>query len=161
IKPTVQSWNVLLDAIGRAGQAAEMMAWYGKMCQTGEQPDVYTMTILLDHVGAAGELSVAEGIWRAMRNRQLEPDVYCYNALINCYATAKDPRKAEEVLAEMVQSATIKPNAITFTSVMKAYIKVQRLDDAEHVISRMRAAGVQPSLPAWKSIIHAADALGD
>eukprot|EP00611_Tribonema_gayanum_P000188 TRINITY_DN10134_c0_g1_i3.p1 TRINITY_DN10134_c0_g1~~TRINITY_DN10134_c0_g1_i3.p1 ORF type:complete len:238 (+),score=29.65 TRINITY_DN10134_c0_g1_i3:874-1587(+) len=45
--------------------------------------------------------------------------------------------------------------------VMKAYIEVQRLDDAEHVISRMRAAGVQPSFPTWKSIIHAADAADD
>ncbi|KAG5179490.1 hypothetical protein JKP88DRAFT_264213 [Tribonema minus] len=47
------------------------------------------------------------------------------------------------------------------TSLMKAYIVAERLDAAEHVISRMRAAGVQPSLPTWKSIIHAADTAGD
>ncbi|KAG5188155.1 hypothetical protein JKP88DRAFT_178249 [Tribonema minus] len=98
IKPNERNWAALLDAIGRAGQVTEMMAWYGEMCQTGEQPNVYTMTTLLDHAGAAGELSVAEGIWREMRNRQLEPDVYCYNALINCYATAKDPERRRKCL---------------------------------------------------------------
>ncbi|KAG5188156.1 hypothetical protein JKP88DRAFT_305458 [Tribonema minus] len=161
IKPNEQNWAALLDAIGRAGQVTEMMAWYGEMCQTGEQPNVYTMTILLNHAGAAGELRIAEGIWREMRDRQLEPNVYSYCAFINCYATAKQPDKAEEVLAEMVQSATIKPEAITFTSLMKAYIEMERLDDAERVISRMRAAGVQPTIETWKSIIHAADTLGD
>ncbi|KAG5182839.1 hypothetical protein JKP88DRAFT_155085, partial [Tribonema minus] len=161
IKPNAQSWNVLLNAIGRAGQVTEMMAWYGEMCQTGEQPTVYTMTTLLANAGKAGAVSIAEGIWREMRERQLDPGVYGYSAFIKCYAMAKQPDKAEEVLAEMVQSATIKPNVITFNSIMQAYIVVERLDAAEHVISRMRAAGVPPDQDTWKSIIHAADTLRD
>ncbi|KAG5188158.1 hypothetical protein JKP88DRAFT_305463, partial [Tribonema minus] len=161
ITPTVQSWNVLLHAIGRAGQVAKMLAWYGEMCQTGEQPTVYTMTILLDNAGKAGAVNIAEGIWREMHDRQLAPNETTYNALINCYAMAKQADKAENVVAEMIQSAAVKPNDITFNSVMKAYIEVERLDDAEHVISRMCAAGIQPSLRTWNGIIHAADTLGD
>ncbi|KAG5188141.1 hypothetical protein JKP88DRAFT_148461, partial [Tribonema minus] len=90
----------------------------------------------------------------------LLPDVMAYTSLINCYATAKDPGKAEAALAEMCRSA-VKPNTIAFSSVMKAYIEMQRLDEAEHVISRMRAAEVQPDLQTWNSIMNAADAAGD
>ncbi|KAG5182807.1 hypothetical protein JKP88DRAFT_261019 [Tribonema minus] len=159
IKPNDWSWAALLDAFGRAGGRNDGMVW-------GDGYNRRTANCLHhDHSAescwAAGELSVAEGIWREMRDRQLEPNAYSYNASINCYATAKQPDKAEGVLTEMVQSATIKPDAITFTSLMKAYIQVERLDDAEHVISRMRAAGVQPIIGTWKSIIHAADTLGD
>ncbi|KAG5182836.1 hypothetical protein JKP88DRAFT_261032 [Tribonema minus] len=164
IKPDVRSWNVLLNAIGRTGQVA------------------------------AGELGIAEGIWSEMLEHQLAPDVKTYNALIMCYTTAKQPDKAEEVLAEMIQSAAVKPDAIMFTSaigtliracadfrtvlstmrpalllvhpprmisVMQAYINAERLDDAEGVISRMRAAGAEPILSTWTALIIAADAVGN
>ncbi|KAG5188151.1 hypothetical protein JKP88DRAFT_133201, partial [Tribonema minus] len=156
IKPNIRSWGALLDAIGKAGQVADMMAWYGEMLTSGGvKPNIIIMTTLLDNAGKARELGVAEGIWREMRDRQLEPDVWSYAALITCYAMAKQPDKAEDVLAEMVQSATIKPNAITFNSIMKAYMNDKRLDEAERVIGRMRAAGVEPILGTWTGIIHA------
>ncbi|KAG5182812.1 hypothetical protein JKP88DRAFT_131418, partial [Tribonema minus] len=161
IEPNVRTWNALLDAIGNAGQVEKMLAAYKEMCAAGEQPGVVAMNTMLDHAGAAGEMDTVKDIWREMHDRQLEPNAYSYSALINCYAMAKQPDKAEGVLAKMVQSATIKPNAITFNSIMKAYIKVERLDDAEHVISRMRTAGVQPDLQTWNGIIHAADAADD
>ncbi|KAG5188153.1 hypothetical protein JKP88DRAFT_305444, partial [Tribonema minus] len=116
MKPNERSWGALLDAIGRAGQVAEMMAWYAEMLTSGGlQPNNVILNSMLAHAGTAGELGIAEGIWREMRDRQLEPNSYSYSAFINCYATAKQPDKAEGVLTEMVQSATIKPNAIAFT----------------------------------------------
>ncbi|KAG5188140.1 hypothetical protein JKP88DRAFT_267686 [Tribonema minus] len=158
---SVQSWSALLDAIGSAGQVDQMMAMYREMRASGQQPNLITMNTMLARAGAAGEVGIAEGIWRELRDLKLVPDVMTYNPLINCYAMAKDPGKAEKVLADMIKSAAVEPNAITFNSVMKAYIEVQRLDDAEDVISRMRATGVQPDLEIWTSIIHAAGALGD
>ncbi|KAG5182829.1 hypothetical protein JKP88DRAFT_317251 [Tribonema minus] len=188
IRPDLQSWGALLHAIGRAGQLAEMMACYREMCATGGvQPNLVIMTTLLDNAGKAGEVSIAEGIWSEMRDRQLAPDVKTYNALITCYATAKQPDKVEGVLAERIRSAAVKPDAIMFTracadfrtvlstmrpalllvrppcmvSLMQAYINNKRLDEAERVIGRMRAAGVEPILGTWRSIIHAGDELGD
>ncbi|KAG5183174.1 hypothetical protein JKP88DRAFT_317421 [Tribonema minus] len=175
IKLDVRSWNVLLNAIGRAGQVTEMMAWYREMLKSGGlQPDTVLMTTLLDNAGKAGELGIAEGIWREMRDRQLAPDVKAYNALITCYATARQPDKAEQVIAEMCQSAAVKPDAIALTScvplnmlmdvcynLMQAYINDERLDDADRVIGRMRAAGADPISGTWTTIICAADAVGD
>eukprot|EP00611_Tribonema_gayanum_P031377 TRINITY_DN9060_c0_g1_i2.p3 TRINITY_DN9060_c0_g1~~TRINITY_DN9060_c0_g1_i2.p3 ORF type:complete len:120 (+),score=22.36 TRINITY_DN9060_c0_g1_i2:285-644(+) len=92
-----------------------MMAWYGEMLTSGGVlPNLVIINTLLDNAGNARELGIAEGIWREMRDRQLEPDVYSYCAFINCYATAKQPDKAEQVIAEMVHSAAVKPNAISF-----------------------------------------------
>eukprot|EP00611_Tribonema_gayanum_P031379 TRINITY_DN9060_c0_g1_i4.p1 TRINITY_DN9060_c0_g1~~TRINITY_DN9060_c0_g1_i4.p1 ORF type:complete len:256 (+),score=32.67 TRINITY_DN9060_c0_g1_i4:285-1052(+) len=139
-----------------------MMAWYGEMLTSGGVlPNLVIINTLLDNAGNARELGIAEGIWREMRDRQLEPDVYSYCAFINCYATAKQPDKAEQVIAEMVHSAAVKPNAISFNSLMQAYINDKCLDKAERVIGRMHAAGVEPDFCTWRAIIHAADELGD
>eukprot|EP00611_Tribonema_gayanum_P032066 TRINITY_DN943_c0_g3_i1.p1 TRINITY_DN943_c0_g3~~TRINITY_DN943_c0_g3_i1.p1 ORF type:complete len:575 (+),score=62.25 TRINITY_DN943_c0_g3_i1:179-1903(+) len=161
IQPDVRTWSALLDAIGNAGQLEKMLATYKEMCATGEQPDVIAMTTMLDHAGAAGEVDIVNDIWRELHERQLVPNVRSYNTRINCYATVKDPGKAEEVLAEMIQSAGITPDAISFSSLMKAYVRSGRLDEAVLVIARMRAARVQPTVDTWISIIHAAEAYGD
>ncbi|KAG5188138.1 hypothetical protein JKP88DRAFT_253679 [Tribonema minus] len=161
IVPDLQSWNTLLDTIGRAGQVELMLAKYREMCTSGQQPNRITLNTMLAHAAAAGRCGIVQDIWKEMHRLQLEPDVRSYTSRINFYATTKEPEKAEAVFAEMCQAANVKPNAFTFTSLMKAYIEVQRLDAAEQVISRMRSAGVQPSLPTWKSIIHAADTAGD
>ncbi|KAG5182838.1 hypothetical protein JKP88DRAFT_317281 [Tribonema minus] len=162
IKPNAHSWGALLDAIGKAGQVAEMMAWYGEMLASGGvKPNIIMMTTLLDNAGKAGEPGIVERIWRDMLDRQLEPDVKSYNTRISCYATANQPDQAEGVLAEMCQSAAVKPNAFCFNSLMQAYINDKRLDEAERIIGRMRAAGVEPDFCTWRVIIHAADELGD
>ncbi|KAG5175984.1 hypothetical protein JKP88DRAFT_336767 [Tribonema minus] len=160
-RPNIISWNALVNAIGSTGQVDQMMAMYREMRASRQQPDNITMNTMLACAGAAGRGSIAQDIWKEMHTLQLEPDVRSYNALINCYATAMEPEKAEAVLAEICQSATVRPNVFTFNSIVKAYNEVQRLDDAEQVISRMRAAGVQPGLQTWNGIIHAADAAGD
>ncbi|KAG5182815.1 hypothetical protein JKP88DRAFT_317202, partial [Tribonema minus] len=160
IKPSAPTWGALLNTIGTAGHVEKMLAKYKEMCTIGPRPTVITMTTLLDHAGA-GEVDIFNDLWREMHYRQLVPDVKSYNTRINCYATVKDPGKAEEVLAEMIQSAAITLDAISFNSLMKAYYCSGRLNEAELVIDRMRAAGVQPTADIWKGIIHAADALDD
>ncbi|KAG5184454.1 hypothetical protein JKP88DRAFT_176600 [Tribonema minus] len=125
MQPNIRSWGALLDAIGKAGQVAEMMAWYGEMLAIGGVlPDLVIMTTLLDNAGKAGEVRIAEGIWSETRDRQLAPNNRTYNALINCYATARQPDKAEGVLAEMVQSAAVKPDAISFNRCVKLCMAV-------------------------------------
>eukprot|EP00611_Tribonema_gayanum_P025541 TRINITY_DN583_c0_g1_i1.p1 TRINITY_DN583_c0_g1~~TRINITY_DN583_c0_g1_i1.p1 ORF type:complete len:586 (+),score=76.89 TRINITY_DN583_c0_g1_i1:99-1856(+) len=161
IVPNVQNWNALLDAIGRAGQIDAMLEKYREMRTSGQRPDRFTMHTMLSNAAAAGRCDIAQATWMEMRDVQMEPEARNYNAMINCYATAEEPEKAEEVLAEMCESASVKPDVLTFSSLMKAYIVVGRLDEAESVISRMRAAGVEPDLQTWKSIIHAADAARD
>eukprot|EP00611_Tribonema_gayanum_P031376 TRINITY_DN9060_c0_g1_i1.p2 TRINITY_DN9060_c0_g1~~TRINITY_DN9060_c0_g1_i1.p2 ORF type:complete len:112 (+),score=24.13 TRINITY_DN9060_c0_g1_i1:285-620(+) len=93
-----------------------MMAWYGEMLTSGGVlPNLVIINTLLDNAGNARELGIAEGIWREMRDRQLAPNVKTYNALIICYASVRQPDKAERVIVEMVQSAAVKPDAIALT----------------------------------------------
>eukprot|EP00611_Tribonema_gayanum_P028660 TRINITY_DN743_c0_g1_i4.p1 TRINITY_DN743_c0_g1~~TRINITY_DN743_c0_g1_i4.p1 ORF type:complete len:383 (+),score=62.52 TRINITY_DN743_c0_g1_i4:490-1638(+) len=162
IQPDLQSWNVLLDALGGAGLIPRMLTTYQHMRTSGEQPNIITMSCMLAHAGTAGERSVAEAIWMEMRHLQLQPDATSYGSLINCYAVAKDWMKAERVLTAMCQpGASVKPDAFTFTILMKAYIVEAYLEAAAVIIDRMCAAGVQPTIPTWTAIIQAADALGD
>ncbi|KAG5183355.1 hypothetical protein JKP88DRAFT_181851 [Tribonema minus] len=114
-RPSIISWTALLDAIGSAGQVDKMLAMYREMRASGQQPDLVTMNTLLTSAGAAGKVGIAEGIWRELHELKLVPNVRSYNTLINCYATAKEPEKAEAALAEMRQSADVIPNVITFT----------------------------------------------
>ncbi|KAG5188139.1 hypothetical protein JKP88DRAFT_146909, partial [Tribonema minus] len=84
------------------------------MRASGQQPNLVTMNTLLTSAGAAGKVGIVQDIWRELHDLKLVPNVRSYNTLINCYAMAKDPGKAEEVLAEMIKSAAVKPNAIIF-----------------------------------------------
>ncbi|KAG5182810.1 hypothetical protein JKP88DRAFT_317165 [Tribonema minus] len=148
------------DAGDSRGGSKQAVAMLQHMKQTGTKPDIRHFTAVVDACGKAGDWIDALDVFQQMQ-LELVPNVRSYNTLINCYATAKNPGEAEEVLAEMIQSAAVTPNAISFNSLMKAYYRSGRLDEAELIIDRMRAAGVQPMLSTWAAIIHAAEAHGD
>ncbi|KAG5182824.1 hypothetical protein JKP88DRAFT_261027 [Tribonema minus] len=157
----VHIFQQMQQKVKRAKKIDLMLTAYRSMLTSGQRPNVVTLTCILDQAGAAGECSITEDIWREMQRLKLTPDTQSYGACINCYAVAGEPDKAESVLAEMRQSSMTKPNAIVYNSVMKAYYQKGRLDEAVLIIDRMVVEGVQPNLDTWRSIIHAADALGD
>lgn len=71
IQPSVLSWNVVVDALGKAGQLPLMMDAYERMRAAATRPDVFTFTSMIAGAGSAGDVPMAEQLWDDMRSRAL------------------------------------------------------------------------------------------
>ncbi len=71
----------------------------------------------------------------------LEPNVILYNILLHALATAKNTRRAEQVLQSMLQSANgVKPDQVSFSTVLLAYTiqnEPKAMADAEILLNQM------------------------
>ncbi|KAG5186100.1 hypothetical protein JKP88DRAFT_348144 [Tribonema minus] len=69
-----QRWAALLDIIGAAGQADQMLAMYREMRASGHRPDVFVLNIMLAHAGGTDSCSVAEPVWGELQQYDKEAD---------------------------------------------------------------------------------------
>jgi hypothetical protein len=76
--------------------------------------------------------------------------------VINAWGQAEYPAEAERVLAEMVESYEVKPNASVIERVINAWGQAEYPAEAERVLAEMEATyGVKPDASVIVSVIHA------
>ncbi|KAG5192721.1 hypothetical protein JKP88DRAFT_216796, partial [Tribonema minus] len=160
ITPDTRMWNMLLNAIGAAGDMDRMVATYEDMIASGQRPNLYTINTMLARAGAAGQCLVAEDLWKESHRLKLVPDAIAFSTFMDCYARAGRFERAEELLQEM-SAAAIAPDAAAYNCLMKAYIAAGQVTAATFIINRMCAANIRPNRITWYQIIHATDAAGD
>lgn len=92
-----------------------------------------------------GRADLATSVWATMTARGIAPTQRIYNALLGGYAKAFDFPAAERTWQEMRRRAkedksglSPSPDAITFTTMIAAFFRAKRPDDAMRLFSEMR-----------------------
>jgi pentatricopeptide repeat protein len=76
VKPDVITFNVLISAMGNAGEWERAEEIFHGMGACGIKPEVFTFTLLLKAMGKGGQWKRAKEIFDAMVARGLEPDAF-------------------------------------------------------------------------------------
>lgn len=114
----------------------------------------------------AGRAKRAEAIIKRMHdisagtgNKSLLPDKLTYTCLMNALITDREQGfedKCAEILSMMeAGDERLKPDDITYSSMIKAYSYANKPEQAEIVLRRMAKNGVAPALVCYNSVINA------
>ena len=90
----------------------------------------------------------------------LGPDTIVYSSVINCWSKSdfKDgPVRAKVILEAMIskskENKNIRPNQITYNSVLDAYSRIGDVDGCKHIIRMMKEAKTTPDILSYNILI--------
>ncbi|CAG8546223.1 2251_t:CDS:2 [Diversispora eburnea] len=91
-----------------------------------------------------GDMERAQEIHNDMLKRGISSDVYTFSILIDGYALLGQPEKAMEIFELLKSSPTVKPNAYSYTCLLKAWGQVRRRDKVKEIYEEMLRERIKP-----------------
>eukprot|EP00929_Paragymnodinium_shiwhaense_P014843 TRINITY_DN122809_c0_g1_i1.p1 TRINITY_DN122809_c0_g1~~TRINITY_DN122809_c0_g1_i1.p1 ORF type:complete len:661 (-),score=127.28 TRINITY_DN122809_c0_g1_i1:75-2057(-) len=156
---TVATYTALIDSCAKSGEVAKAESWLERMHQSHVEPNVISYGSLLDACARQSDPARAERWYRRMVDHGIIPNSHTFSALVTACGRAKDPKSAEVWLTRAELAGVF--DTVIYSGVIDAYSKLDDGTGAERIFSRMKAAGVQPHVVAYASLIRPFSRAGD
>ena len=157
-----------------AAQRAEgMLTVMEELSEAGNsrvRPDVYSYTTAIqcwakcsDKTQTTTFTDKAQAVLKRMIDRGLQPNKMTYTALINALSKAGQPKKAEYVLQQMIQSR-YEADTVAFSAIIDGWAKISSKDHPEaanralQILETMKgneSRGVGPTATTYTSVLNA------
>ncbi|XP_057804859.1 pentatricopeptide repeat-containing protein At3g13160, mitochondrial-like [Salvia miltiorrhiza] len=108
---------------------------------------------LIHLYGQAKMLDHALQLFDEMPKLNCPRTVFSFNTLLSACFPCRNFDKAIELFRELPAKLSIEPNAITYTSAMKAFCKTGSFDDAVSLLDEMAAKGVGPDAVTFSLLL--------
>lgn len=142
--PSIRAYMTVLRVHGRRQDWSSSLTTFRDMQRRGVHVDSLVLNVILATGVSAGQIDSVEGLLaEADGYKPPITDVVSYNTVAKCYAQHNDLDGAKSVIARIWQRG-LKPNAITFNSVMDAAVRSRRSAEAWDLLKEMRRAGLRP-----------------
>ncbi|XP_010528389.1 PREDICTED: pentatricopeptide repeat-containing protein At5g39350-like [Tarenaya hassleriana] len=119
VEPNIATLNGVLPAFAVVADMRQAMDIHCYLTKSGFMSSIEASTCLIDVYSKCGSLESAHKIFDAIPRKYKCKDVVLWSALISGYAIHSDGPNALMVFREMLRSG-VKPNEVTFTSVLHA-----------------------------------------
>lgn len=119
--------------------------WYEAKCQT------YTKLLLM--LGKCKQPNQATLLFETMLSDGLQPTVDVYTALVGAYALNGLLDKAFTLIDDMKSVPDCKPDAFTYSTLIKSCIKLNRLDLIELILKEMVLSGIECTVVTYNILI--------
>eukprot|EP00011_Vannellida_sp_DIVA3-517-6-12_P001191 CAMPEP_0114628830 /NCGR_PEP_ID=MMETSP0168-20121206/13033_1 /TAXON_ID=95228 ORGANISM="Vannella sp., Strain DIVA3 517/6/12" /NCGR_SAMPLE_ID=MMETSP0168 /ASSEMBLY_ACC=CAM_ASM_000044 /LENGTH=528 /DNA_ID=CAMNT_0001840245 /DNA_START=161 /DNA_END=1747 /DNA_ORIENTATION=- len=121
LQPDVHLFTSLIVMLSRCNEAEEAMAVLGTMEEAGVAPNVFTLTALFSCLAASrAPMSEFQKVRKLAKTVKGYKSIATCNAMMDYFAVVGDPDRALEILEEHTKRYGAAPNAITFTTALKA-----------------------------------------
>ncbi|KAK6121557.1 hypothetical protein DH2020_044700 [Rehmannia glutinosa] len=137
--------EALNDAIKQNRWESALKQWYEPRCQT------YAKMLVM--LGKCKQTNQASLLFETMLSDGLHPTVDVYTALVGAYALNGLFDKAFSIVDDMKSVQACKPDAFTYSILIKCCIKLRRLDMIGLILKEMLCSGVECSTVTYNTII--------
>ncbi|XP_062202897.1 pentatricopeptide repeat-containing protein At1g18900-like [Phragmites australis] len=149
--PNLVTYNIIIALQAKARNYANVVKLYKDMQVAGFRPDKITYSIVMEVLGHCGHLDEAETVFIEMR-RDWAPDEPVYGLLVDLWGKAGNVDKALGWYHMMLQDG-LQPNVPTCNSLLSAFLKMSRFQDAYSVLQNMLVQGLVPSLQTYTLLL--------
>ncbi|XP_048571443.1 pentatricopeptide repeat-containing protein At5g02830, chloroplastic isoform X2 [Triticum urartu] len=142
-RPTVTTYNILMMACGTNDERAKSVM--NEMKRNGLCPDRISWSILMDIYGTSKNRNGAIQALRRMQRVGIKLNVSAYTVAIKACVESKDLKLALHLFEEM-KAHQLKPNMVTYRTLLKARSKYGSLKEIQKCLAiyqEMRQAGYQ------------------
>ncbi|KAH8674104.1 hypothetical protein BX600DRAFT_457001 [Xylariales sp. PMI_506] len=165
LKPTVKTWNVMLDGCKKARNREGLQTVWQKLAASGAQLDVAIWTTRVaglmdcdDPKGAINALEEMVTLWSLKSGKQssspmaVEPAIQPVNAALQGLIRLNNIAGAQKLLA-WAKSHNIDPDTVTFNLLLRPLIRDGRDREVDAVFKTMKALGVQADAATFTIIL--------
>ncbi|XP_068635251.1 pentatricopeptide repeat-containing protein At3g62470, mitochondrial-like [Aristolochia californica] len=147
----IDTFNCLLDALGRAKLAKEAQALFEKL-KDRFQPDLRTYSVLLSGWCKVRNLMEAGQVWNEMIDKGLKPDIVTHNTLLEGLFSGQ--RRPEAIkLFELMKAKGPGPNVRSYTIVIRDLCKKGKMEAAVNYFNEMLDRGCEPDPAVYTCLI--------
>jgi len=130
---SLTSFNMLIDALARAGDMTNVALLFRDMCQKNVAPDLVTYSTVIKGYCVKGELEPAMQLFTLMRKRGIKPDAILFNSILDGCAHKQMRTLTEQVLADMEEEG-VSPSNFTLSILVKLYGRCGDVEQAFDVV---------------------------
>lgn len=153
-EPDRASYNILVDAYGRAGLHREAEATFESLKQQGMAPTMKSHMLLLSAHARSGNVGRCEQVMAQLHKSGLRPDTFALNAMLHAYARAGRLDDMERLLAAMdlAGSADVGSHNVAVNAYARAGY-LGRMEAAFEGIRRRKGkkGGIDADVVSWTS----------
>ncbi|KAK6163690.1 hypothetical protein DH2020_000554 [Rehmannia glutinosa] len=118
---TLVTYNIVIDAFGRAGDLKQMEFLFRLMQSERIKPNCVTLCSLVRAYGHAGKAEKIAAVLRFVDNSDVMLDTVFFNCLVDAYGMMGCFSEMKGVI-EMMKRRGCKPDKITYRTMIKAYM---------------------------------------
>nr|GMC78826.1 putative pentatricopeptide repeat-containing protein At1g12700, mitochondrial [Ipomoea batatas]GMD44334.1 putative pentatricopeptide repeat-containing protein At1g12700, mitochondrial [Ipomoea batatas]GME18830.1 putative pentatricopeptide repeat-containing protein At1g12700, mitochondrial [Ipomoea batatas] len=142
-KEVMKLMNEMVQHNVYPGRMNEARKAFGRVVESGLQPDIRTYNTLINGYCKIKEIEEARKAFGQMVESGLQPNVWTYNTLINGYCKIKEMDEAMHLFCEIPQKG-LHPNVVTYTTMLQGFFLVRRCSAALELFQEMLVAGHKP-----------------
>ena len=156
------SYNALMATAARANHIREAFSLYQEMLTKGIAPNIECYTTIITLCARSRLVNRAFAIHQHMIASGLEPTVVTFNSLISACRHSADGDRALSVLQDMhFRGGKCTPDVVSYSAVIDALGRAERLPEAIRVFDEMVRFGIQPNAVTYTSLVAAQARVGD
>lgn len=160
LAPDRYSYATLISALGKAGRLEAALSWLQRMERDGVRADLVLYSTLIELARKLGDHAKAVSLFSRLRSSGIAPDLVAYNSMINVFGKAGLLREARGLLAEMEEEEAVRPDTVSYSTLLTAYVDNRRYVEALSLFSHMRERRVPSDLTTCNIMIDVYGQLG-
>eukprot|EP00897_Mesotaenium_endlicherianum_P010534 jgi/Mesen1/9509/ME000637S08962 len=166
-RPSVVSYNTLIDGCVAADDSARALELFVRMRAEGLRPGVDSYTTLVKAFGRSGQTASARRVFDEMRRDQgVRADRHAWHTIVDCYARASLMDDALTLFRDM-QAAGLQPSLPTYGTLFKSFARLGMAPEAlvlwremtERMEQQRAAAGGEAGRRRRRAWVHPQDEL--
>ncbi|WCJ28839.1 Tetratricopeptide repeat (TPR)-like superfamily protein [Euphorbia peplus] len=146
----VVSWNAIISCCYQDGKAGKAIELYGKMRESGFEPNSVTLTVAISSCARLLDLERGREIHREIVRNGVRLDHFICSALVDMYGKCGCLDVAKGVFEEMERKTLV-----AYNSLISGYSSVGDTEESIELFGRMSGEGTRPNLTTISSMLIA------
>lgn len=152
IKPTLETYNILIQGYCKARKIDRGYKVLKEMDERGISPDTATYNNFVEYYSKGKDFEKVEEILNEMRDKRCSPSVATYTIYAQALTKSKYPKQASEVYQKM-KTDGCKPDATFYNILISQFSKSGGLNDGLALYKEMVTKGIELNLTRYNSMI--------
>lgn len=163
ITPNIVSYNTVMDYYCNNQKIEKALEIYESLKKSTMKLDNYTFTILIKGMKAMKDfqISTIEHIFNEYIELNEVRDIVIYNNFMDAFVYLGFIDKARAIYEKMLEDSTVKPDQVTFNTLIKGSCKNKELEPAIRYLEHMKKFEIKPNRITYNSLMDIAIKLQD
>ncbi|XP_057490944.1 pentatricopeptide repeat-containing protein At1g19720-like [Actinidia eriantha] len=183
LKPKVNSWNSLISGCVQSGYFEDALYVFNRMLWFPENPNAVTIVSILPACGGMEDLKLGRAIHGYATKSKLPGNIHVEGSLIDMYSKCGRSDYAEKIflsvenentalcnemiaayvyegkmdaalkLLRSMKNGDLKPDEITYHTILAGYARQGKKNDAYELLSEMTKIGLKPNIVSFNNLI--------
>ncbi|XP_053992611.1 uncharacterized protein LOC128883841 [Hylaeus volcanicus] len=155
IQPTPYIFGCLLDMLVSNNHVIEAFIFLQNSTEYNINPNTVHYSIVLKGCAQKKMLTKALEVYKDMKDKNIFCNNITYNTLINTCIVCNNPTAAACIVSDMWLRNKLKPDVVTYSTIIKGFCEKKKLRDAMNIFFLMLSHDVEPDAITYNTLLEA------